>query len=108
MPRDRCCREALVGTAGELVLLADQDRTRWDRSAIREGVALLHEALRRRPPGRYALMAAIAAVHDEAPTWADTDWREIVALYNVLVQLWPSPVVALNRAVAVGFASGPG
>lgn len=100
-------REALIGEAGELVLLPHQDRTRWDRSAIQEGVALVHEALRRRPPGRYALMAAIAAVHDEAPSWADTDWREIVALYNLLVQLWPSPVVALNRAVAVGFASGP-
>ena len=61
---------------------------------------------RSRPPGRFALQAAIAAVHAEAPSWNDTDWREIVALYGVLEQVWPSPVVALNRAVAVGFARG--
>jgi RNA polymerase sigma-70 factor, ECF subfamily len=67
----------------------------------------VHEALRHRPPGRFALMAAIAAVHDEAPTWDETDWREIVALYGLLVQIWPSPVVALNRGVAIGFADGP-
>ena len=72
----------------------------------REGVALVREALRSRPPTRYALQAAIAAVHAESPSWDDTDWREIVALYDVLTQLWPSPVVALNRAVAVGFARG--
>uniref|UniRef100_UPI001FDF0328 tetratricopeptide repeat protein n=1 Tax=Nocardia concava TaxID=257281 RepID=UPI001FDF0328 len=66
---------------------------------------LVRESLRRRP-GRYALEAAIAAVHAEAPTYADTDWDEIVGLYGVLVQLWPSPVVALNRAVAIGFARG--
>jgi RNA polymerase sigma-70 factor (ECF subfamily) len=95
-----------VGDDGRLVLLAEQDRTRWDRNAIGEGVALVREALRRRPPGRFALMAAIAAVHAEAPSWTDTDWRELVALYDLLVQLWPSPVVALNRAVAVGFAAG--
>jgi len=100
-------REARVDDAGQLVLLADQDRDRWDERAIREGIALVREALRRRPPGRYALMAAIAAVHDEAPSWDQTDWREIVALYDLLVQLWPSPVVALNRAVAVGLADGP-
>jgi RNA polymerase sigma-70 factor (ECF subfamily) len=69
-------------------------------------VALVREALRARPPSRYALQAAIAAVHAEAPSWDDTDWREIVALYGVLVDVWPSPVVALNRAVAVGFAEG--
>jgi RNA polymerase sigma-70 factor, ECF subfamily len=100
-------REARVDSDAALVVLADQDRTRWDRAAIVEGVALVHEALRHRPPGRFALMAAIAAVHDEAPTWGDTDWREIVALYGLLVQIWPSPVVALNRAVAIGFADGP-
>jgi RNA polymerase sigma-70 factor (ECF subfamily) len=66
----------------------------------------VREALRRRPPSRYALQAAIAAVHAESPSWNDTDWREIAALYGVLVQLWPSPVVALNRAVAIGFACG--
>ena len=92
---------------GRLLLLADQDRSKWDRAEIAEGVALVREALRRRPPGRFALQAAIAAVHAESPTWADTDWVEIVALYDLLRQVWPSPVVALNRAVAVGFACGP-
>jgi RNA polymerase sigma-70 factor (ECF subfamily) len=96
-----------VASDGRLLLLADQDRSSWDRPAIAEGAALVREALRHRPPGRYALMAAIAAVHDEAPSWDDTDWRELVGLYDLLVDLWPSPVVALNRAVAVGFALGP-
>jgi RNA polymerase sigma-70 factor (ECF subfamily) len=100
-------RDARVAEGGRLVLLADQDRARWDRRAIGEGIALVREALARRPPGRFALMAAIAAVHAEAPTWQETDWREVVALYDLLVQIWPSPVVALNRAVAVGFAEGP-
>ena len=100
-------REARVAEGGRLVLLADQDRARWDRRAIGEGIALVREALVGRPPGRFALMAAIAAVHAEAPTWQQTDWREVVALYELLVRIWPSPVVALNRAVAVGFADGP-
>jgi RNA polymerase sigma-70 factor, ECF subfamily len=100
-------RAARVAEGGRLVLLAEQDRKRWDRQAINEGIALVREALVRRPPGRFALMAAIAAVHTEAPTWQETDWREVVALYDLLVQIWPSPVVALNRAVAVGFADGP-
>ncbi|PZS23671.1 MAG: RNA polymerase subunit sigma-24 [Pseudonocardiales bacterium] len=96
-----------VGPDGRAVLLAEADRTQWDRTAIAEGVSLVREALRRRPPGRFALMAAIAAVHDEAPSWADTDWTEIVGLYDLLVTIWPSPVVALNRAVAIGYAHGP-
>ena len=96
-----------VGARGRLLLLDEQDRAKWDRQAIGEGIALVREALQRRPPGRFALMAAIAAVHAEAPTWQDTDWREIVALYDLLVQIWPSPVVALNRGVAVGLARGP-
>jgi RNA polymerase sigma-70 factor (ECF subfamily) len=96
-----------VSDDGRLLLLAEQDRTRWNRDEISEGLALVREALRRRPPGRFALLAAIAAVHAEAPTWEDTDWREVVALYDLLVQIWPSPVVALNRAAAVGFADGP-
>ncbi|GAA5110551.1 RNA polymerase sigma factor [Pseudonocardia adelaidensis] len=100
-------RGARLDAHGQLVLLADQNRARWDHDAITEGVALVREALRRRPPGRFALMAAIAAVHDEADSWDATDWREIVGLYDLLVALWPSPVVALNRAVAVGFADGP-
>ncbi len=100
-------RASRVGPDGRLRLLADQDRTRWDHAQIAEGVALVREALHRRPPGRYPLMAAIAAVHSEAPSWSDTDWREIVGLYGLLAALWPSPVVALNRAVAIGFADGP-
>jgi RNA polymerase sigma-70 factor (ECF subfamily) len=100
-------RDTRVDDAGQLLLLADQDRAQWHRDEIAEGVALVRRALRRKPPSRFALQAAIAAVHAEAPTWEATDWREIVALYDVLVQLWPSPVVALNRAVAVGFADGP-
>jgi RNA polymerase sigma factor (sigma-70 family) len=100
-------RGARLDEHGQLVLLADQNRARWDHDAITEGVALVRDALRRRPPGRFALMAAIAAVHDEAESWDTTDWREIVGLYDLLVALWPSPVVALNRAVAVGFADGP-
>ncbi len=100
-------RPSRVSEDGHLVLLAEQDRRRWDRDAIKEGATLVREALRRRPPSRFALMAAIAAVHAEAASWQDTDWREIVALYNVLVQIWPSPVVALNRAAAIGLADGP-
>ncbi|WP_138757448.1 RNA polymerase sigma factor [Modestobacter altitudinis] len=99
-------RDTRTAPDGRLVLLEEQDRSRWDRQAIAEGAALVREALSSRPPPRYALQAAIAAVHAESPTWNDTDWHEIVALYGVLTQLWPSPVVALNRAVAIGFARG--
>ncbi len=100
-------RDTRVDAAGELTLLAEQDRSRWHRAEIAEGVALVRAAVRARPPSRYALQAAIAAVHAEAVSWAATDWDEIVALYGVLARIWPSPVVALNRAVAVGFARGP-
>ena len=96
-----------LSASGRLLLLAEQDRTRWDTRLIGEGVGLLTDALRRRPPTRYAVEAAIAAVHAEASTWQETDWSEIVALYEVLLQLWPSPVVELNRAVAVGLRDGP-
>ena len=96
-----------VSAEGELLLLADQDRSRWDQEAIAEGRDLVREALRRRPPGRFALMAAIAAVHAEAASFEETAWREIVALYDLLGEIWPSPVVALNRAAAVGLADGP-
>jgi RNA polymerase sigma factor (sigma-70 family) len=99
-------RATRVDDQGQLILLADQDRARWDRAEIAEGIALVHDALRRRPPGRFALQAAIAAVHAEAPSWEATDWGELVGLYDVLSQVWPSPVVTLNRAVAVGFAEG--
>jgi RNA polymerase sigma-70 factor (ECF subfamily) len=100
-------RETRTAPDGRLLLLEEQDRSQWDGAAIAEGLTLVREALRSRPPSRYALQAAIAAVHAESPRWQDTDWREVVALYDVLVRLWPSPVVALNRAVAVGFAAGP-
>lgn len=100
-------RRATRTDGDRLLLLEDQDRGRWDAAAIREGVTLVHEALSHRPPGRYALQAAIAAVHAESPTWEDTDWAEIAGLYDVLVTVWPSPVVALNRAVAIGLARGP-
>src|SRR3954462_1108572 len=99
-------RETRTGADGRLLLLEEQDRSRWDHEAIAQGAALVREALRPRPPGRYALQAAIAAVHAESPSWNDTDWREIAALYGVLGELWPSPVVALTRAVAIGFACG--
>jgi RNA polymerase sigma-70 factor (ECF subfamily) len=87
--------------------MEDQDRSKWDRPAIDEGVALLREALNSRPPGRFALMAAIAAVHDESGSWSDTDWQEILGLYDLLMETWPSPVIQLNRAIALGFAVGP-
>jgi len=100
-------RPARTTGNGQLVLLADQDRSAWDQGEIAEGTGLLRESLARRPPGRFALMAAVAAVHAESPTWEATDWAEIVGLYDVLMKIWPSPVVALNRAVAIGFADGP-
>jgi RNA polymerase sigma-70 factor (ECF subfamily) len=92
---------------GRLLLLADQDRSRWDRAAIAEGLALVPGALRGGRPGRFALQAAIAALHAEAPSYAETDWRQIVQLYDVLLAAWPSPVVMLNRAVALALAEGP-
>lgn len=88
------------------MLLAEQDRSRWDHSAIEEGVALVRESLARRPPNRFALMAAIAAVHDESASWSETDWEEILGLYDLLVETWTSPVVRMNRAIALGFARG--
>jgi RNA polymerase sigma-70 factor (ECF subfamily) len=100
-------RATRTSEAGELALLADQDRSLWDRAAIDEGAALVRLALRARPPGRFALMAAIAAVHAEAASFEQTAWREIVGLYELLGDAWPSPVVALNRAAAIGFADGP-
>jgi RNA polymerase sigma-70 factor (ECF subfamily) len=100
-------RHTRTGPDGHLRLLADQDRAQWDRAEIGEGIALIKAALRHRPPSRYALMAAIAAVHAEARRYRDTDWLEIARLYDVLLQIWPSPVVALNRAIALGEAHGP-
>jgi RNA polymerase sigma-70 factor (ECF subfamily) len=101
-------RRARTGPDGELVLLADQDRTRWDRALIAEGQALVRRCLQRDQPGAYQIQAAIQAVHSDAATAADTDWHQIVALYDQLLALAPSPVVALNRAVAVAEVDGPG
>jgi RNA polymerase sigma-70 factor, ECF subfamily len=100
-------RRTRTDGAGRLLLLERQDRGQWDRQAIAEGLSLVTEALRRQPPGRFALQAAIAAVHARAASYAETDWPEIVRRYDVLMQVWPSPVVALNRAVAVALAQGP-
>ncbi len=99
-------RLARVDAAGDLVLLEEQDRSLWDRAAIDEGRTILRAALTLGRPGPYLLQAAIAAVHGEATRAADTDWRQIVALYDRLLQLHPSPVVALNRAAAVAMAEG--
>ncbi|MBY8871708.1 sigma-70 family RNA polymerase sigma factor [Micromonospora sp. PLK6-60] len=100
-------RAARTGPAGELVPLAEQDRARWDRAAIAEGAALVAEALTWSPPGPYQIQAAIAAVHAEAGSAAETDWRQIVALYRLLGVLAPNPMVTLNRAVAVAMVDGP-
>jgi RNA polymerase sigma-70 factor, ECF subfamily len=100
-------RAARVDAAGDLVTLEDQDRDRWDRAAIDEGAGVLDAALRRGRPGPYQLQAAIAACHATAPDAADTDWAQIALLYRRLGQLTPSPVIELNRAVAVAMAEGP-
>jgi RNA polymerase sigma-70 factor (ECF subfamily) len=100
-------RDARATASGDIVLLEDQDRTRWDRGETDEGLALVDRALRSGPPGPYALQAAIAAVHAEAPRSEATDWRQIVALYDRLYAMVATPVIALNRAVAVAMSDGP-
>jgi RNA polymerase sigma-70 factor (ECF subfamily) len=100
-------RETRASADGELVLLEDQDRTRWDRTRIDEGRELLDRAMRMRRVGSYQLQAAIAALHDDAATPEDTDWAQIAVLYRVLGEMSPSPVVELNRAVAIAMADGP-
>ena len=100
-------RPARPTADGSIVPLADQDRSLWDAAEIAEGVALITRTLGAGPIGPYQLQAAIAAIHDEAPTAADTDWHEILALYEVLEQVSPGPVVTLNRAVAVAMVDGP-
>jgi RNA polymerase sigma-70 factor, ECF subfamily len=92
---------------GSLVLLGDQDRRRWDRALIAEGQAIVRRCLRRNQPGPYQLQAAINAVHADAPTLEETDWSQIVALYDQLLAVAPTPVVALNRAIAIGEVQGP-
>jgi RNA polymerase sigma-70 factor, ECF subfamily len=101
-------RAARTAADGSLILLADQDRSLWDRQLIAEGQALVRACLRRNQPGPYQIQAAINAVHSDAPTAADTDWSQIVQLYNQLLAASPTPVVALNRAVAVAELDGPG
>jgi RNA polymerase sigma-70 factor, ECF subfamily len=100
-------RETRTTPDGALVLLADQDRRRWDRELIAAGQAIVRACLRRNRPGPYQLQAAINAVHSDAPTAAETDWRQILRLYDQLMAMEPSPVVALNRAVAVAEVEGP-
>jgi RNA polymerase sigma-70 factor (ECF subfamily) len=100
-------RPARVAADGSMVRLADQDRSRWDRALIAEGHALVRACLRRNQPGPFQIQAAIAAVHADALTAADTDWVQIVALYDQLVARRPDPVVAMNRAVAIGELHGP-
>ncbi|MCG8423748.1 MAG: RNA polymerase sigma factor [Proteobacteria bacterium] len=100
-------RDARVNARGELIALAEQDRTMWDDAAISEGTALLDRALERRLPGPYQIQAAIAALHAQARRAAQTDWSQIAQLYTRLMELQPSPVAALNRAVAIGMSSGP-
>jgi RNA polymerase sigma-70 factor (ECF subfamily) len=100
-------RAARTSPDGELILLSDQDRTRWNRDLIAEGVALVERALTSRRVGPYTLQGAIAAVHADAPTPGATDWAQIVGLYDVLVRVDPSPVVELNRAAAVAMRDGP-
>jgi RNA polymerase sigma-70 factor (ECF subfamily) len=100
-------RATRVDALGDLVLLEDQDRTAWDGAAITEGLAVLDAALRQRRPGPYQVQAAIAACHAQATMAADTDWAEIAGLYAQLAAMTPSPVIELNRAVAVSMAQGP-
>jgi RNA polymerase sigma-70 factor, ECF subfamily len=100
-------RPARTTADGQLVLLADQDRGRWDRDRIAEGQAIVRRCLRRNQPGPYQLQAAVNAVHSDAPAATATDWGQILALYDQLLALTPTPVVALNRAVAVAEVEGP-
>ena len=100
-------RAARVDRSGRYVALEDQDRTRWDQDRIREGLAKLERAVRLRRPGEYQLQAAITALQIQAPNAESTDWAQIADLYGALARLTPSPVVELNRAVAVGLADGP-
>lgn len=101
-------RNTRTDSNGTLLLLSEQDRRRWDFEGIAEGTEMVRHALNHSDPGRYVFMAAIASVHANASRWEETDWAKIVEYYDVLLESWPSPVVALNRAVAIGLAKGPG
>jgi RNA polymerase sigma-70 factor (ECF subfamily) len=100
-------RAARTGPSGELVLLADQDRSRWDPALIEEGQDLVRACLRRNQPGPYQIQAAIAAVHSDAARAGDTDWSQIVQLYDQLLRVAPTPIVRMNRAVALAEIDGP-
>jgi RNA polymerase sigma-70 factor (ECF subfamily) len=100
-------RAARASATGDIVVLEDQDRGLWNRDMVKEGIGHVERALGSRRFGTYSIQAAIAAVHAEAPSAAQTDWTQIVALYDVLMRMDPSPVVELNRAVAVGMRDGP-
>jgi len=100
-------RTARTAPDGSIVLLADQDRTAWDHALITEGQAIVRACLRRNSPGQYQVQAAINAVHSDAPSAEATDWRQIVQLYDQLLAITPSPVVALNRAIALAELEGP-
>lgn len=100
-------RQARTSATGEIILLEHQDRSRWDRNLIEEGIAFIERALTSRRFGPYTVQAAIAAVHTEAPNTAETDWAQIVALYDLLMRAEPSPIIELNRAVAVAMRDGP-
>jgi RNA polymerase sigma-70 factor (ECF subfamily) len=100
-------RATRTGPDGRLLLLEEQDRSRWNRDAIAEGHDLVVSALRGGRPGRFALQAAIAALHAEAPSYAETDWAQVLRLYDELIRVWPSPVVVLNRTVALSMVDGP-
>ena len=100
-------REARVGPEGEMVLLEEQDRSRWDRGKISEGVGIIERLLLMKRPGPYQIQAAISALHDQAERAEDTDWPQIAALYHELMKMAPSPVIELNRAVALAMADGP-
>ncbi len=100
-------RQARTSTSGDLVLLEQQDRSLWDRELIREGIALVERALSSKRIGPYTLQAAIAAIHAEASSSGETDWAQIVALYDLLLRAEPSPIIELNRAVAVAMRDGP-
>src|SRR5262249_26337715 len=100
-------REARVDAEGNLILLEDQDRRLWNAVQIREGIALVETALASERPGFYAIQAAIVAVHAQARRAEETDWSQIVHLYDLLLRLYPSPVIELNRAVAIAMTEGP-
>ncbi len=100
-------RASRIHSDGSLALLGEQDRSRWDRALIDEGQAIVRRCLRRNQPGTYQLQAAVNAVHADAATFEGTDWSQIVALYDHLFTIAPTPVVALNRAIAIGEVEGP-